>query len=98
MKHGQGIMHYACGDVYEGSWANNSPNGVGSMIFNSGTTYAGNWENGRFNHYGVLKKNEGKPDYYKYEGMWSNGLREGKGRFETLTELYDGAWKSDLVS
>lgn len=98
MKHGQGTIFFTNGDIYEGSWSHNFPNGVGSMIYHCGSTYAGNWENGRFHHYGVLKRNENSALFYKYEGMWSFGLRDGKGRLECATEVYDGCWKYDLVS
>lgn len=48
---GQGLMKYANGDTYDGSWAENLPNGYGRFAWNDGRFYEGEWLLGKRHGY-----------------------------------------------
>jgi hypothetical protein len=46
-RHGQGVLLYANGRVYEGNWSANLRNGKGFEKFSNGSTYKGTYVNGK---------------------------------------------------
>lgn len=89
-------MTFANGDVFDGYWKDNKPDGLGTFNYATGVVYSGNFKNGRFHNYGVVSCTR---TGMKYEGEWVNGFREGKGRLVYPDgSFYDGDWLGGLVS
>ena len=44
---GEGTINYDDGDVYEGAFKDDEPDGVGKMAYKDGRICEGIWENGR---------------------------------------------------
>uniref|UniRef100_UPI0035900305 alsin isoform X2 n=1 Tax=Myxine glutinosa TaxID=7769 RepID=UPI0035900305 len=88
--HGQGVMHYANGDTYEGSFVDGARNGhgmqrSGSFASLSSSIYIGQWFNDRKSGYGVLDDiTRGE----KYMGMWLDDNRHGQGVVVSQFGLY----------
>jgi len=67
MRHGQGILTYKNGSVYEGEWYSGMKCGKGKMTYSSGNYYEGEWDNNKRNGMGTmhwLTSDE------RYEGNW----------------------------
>ena len=47
MKHGQGKYSWNDGEIYEGSWKEDSMHGEGKMIYANGDVYTGSFEDNR---------------------------------------------------
>ena len=45
--HGEGVYHYANGNIYSGTWDNDEKHGPGKMTLADGTKRKQEWENGR---------------------------------------------------
>ena len=94
--HGIGRLTYANGNVYEGSFVLDKPNGNGVLsLRNENGIYEGEFVNG-------LRYGTGKyvcPSYV-YEGSWVNDQKNGPGRiiYTELNETYDGEWFEDQKS
>lgn len=85
-------MKFSSGDIYEGEWVNDTPQGQGTMIYSSGNIYKGNWDGGFYHNFGTLTVGD-----TTYEGMFNYGLKEGKGIMTGPKGIYDGDWKANLV-
>ena len=80
---------------YQGEFnEENKKNGIGKMIIinnnNEKCFYHGIWENDILNNGTIYYMNNDK-----YIGNLKNYLREGKGKYESSSEKYDGYWKED---
>jgi len=54
IRHGQGLMIYNTGNVYQGLWENNQKNGFGILKDNKGVViYEGTWKNDVYHGRGV---------------------------------------------
>ena len=42
-RHGNGVMKYRTGDLYEGTWENDCMHGQGIMVYSNGEKYRGQW-------------------------------------------------------
>eukprot|EP00601_Ochromonadales_sp_CCMP2298_P015521 CAMPEP_0173234000 /NCGR_PEP_ID=MMETSP1142-20121109/9955_1 /TAXON_ID=483371 /ORGANISM="non described non described, Strain CCMP2298" /LENGTH=235 /DNA_ID=CAMNT_0014163937 /DNA_START=127 /DNA_END=834 /DNA_ORIENTATION=+ len=72
--HGQGIMEYRNGDVYEGRITDgNSRNGQGLYTWINGTSYKGQWQVGKQQGRGVYTYRNGDSE----EGLWEVEKRQG---------------------
>ena len=85
--------HYSNGDIYQGQWENNLPQGQGRYSTPRGDEYQGQFHKGLFQGEGHLRFANG--DVYK--GHWKNGLMDGKGEIIYQNgNRYDGDWKAGL--
>jgi hypothetical protein len=89
---GQGTYRYSNGDLYEGQWRNNKPDGQGNYRFSRPRQqYDGQFEQGRIHGIGTMKFADGS----WYQGSWENGKMNGAG---TLTNAFgkqkSGTWKA----
>ena len=80
MRHGQGVMTYANGDIYDGEWKEGRMDGKGTKKFRNGNEYEGGVKSGRAHGEGVLTYAAG--DLVKSSGEWKDGKRCGK--FENI--------------
>lgn len=82
-------------DVYEGSFADDVPEGSGTLRFADGAMYTGQWHNGKRHGQGVLVL----PNGDRYIGHWSNDLKHGPGRFLYFSRdrVYTGEWVADVA-
>ena len=67
---GEGTINYDDGDVYEGAFKDDEPDGVGKMAYKDGRICEGIWENGRIQYEGELNEN-GEPHG---RGKWMKRL------------------------
>jgi hypothetical protein len=63
-------MHYANGERYEGSWADNTFHGEGTFYSREGKAYTGQYILGKIDVYGDFRKK----DSDIYEGELSGGV------------------------
>ena len=78
-RSGEGRFEFACGDVYEGEWADGRYHGRGKYWSPSGAgdEYEGEWRADRPHGHGrYLWRSSGEV----YEGEWHDGMRDGKGK------------------
>jgi hypothetical protein len=92
-------MVYHNGRSYEGDWVDDMRQGEGIERYPNGHIYKGAFKNGK-KEINLVGKAEGHGEYLwqngeKYIGEWKNGLKEGKGRWESGNgDFYDGDWKN----
>ena len=73
---GIGVLEYASGDIYEGSWENDQRHGYGkfvSVASGAHVVYEGFWKDG-------VKHGKGKvtlANQERFEGSWSSGVLDG---------------------
>ena len=96
IKSGRGKMTYpATSDKreYNGSWLNDTINGIGHMIYTNGDEYKGHWVNGQRSGHGRMRYNDGKI----YNGLWKNDLRDGNGSLfgSDGRVIFNGLWIAD---
>jgi hypothetical protein len=93
MMAGRGKFTWPNGDVYDGDWSNDKPNGMGIYTFkDSGARYIGMMKDGKRHGYGtyIFKDNS------KYEGEWRHDSRCGKGvEIFANSNKYEGYWFRD---
>eukprot|EP01126_Amoeba_proteus_P007552 TRINITY_DN12711_c0_g1_i2.p1 TRINITY_DN12711_c0_g1~~TRINITY_DN12711_c0_g1_i2.p1 ORF type:complete len:437 (-),score=83.77 TRINITY_DN12711_c0_g1_i2:487-1797(-) len=90
-RHGQGIMEFGDGQLYEGNFNNGLPEGYGRSITLSGDKYEGNWWKGARNEMGKLEFKNGDT----YSGGWKNNLPNGIGELVLLNPKR--VYKGDFV-
>jgi hypothetical protein len=76
VRHGTGIYLFGK-EKYEGSWDNDSMNGIGEYTFSSGAVYKGNFKNNVFDGEGKYLFSDGS----SYTGQWSNNKMHGRGTY-----------------
>ncbi|OQR80685.1 radial spoke head 10 family protein, partial [Thraustotheca clavata] len=100
LRHGQGTMKYSKFHVYEGSWKDDVKAGRGLMKWlDKGEYYEGEWLNDQQHGYGVqvwkCTQKEGREN--RYEGDFSNGVRDGYGIFFYANgSRYEGHWEKNV--
>ncbi|EAR83829.1 MORN motif protein (macronuclear) [Tetrahymena thermophila SB210] len=77
---GRGFMIYSNGDIYEGSFKNNTAHEYGVFKTIDGQTYKGQWQNGEKHG-----KGDYQDKYYQYIGNFCRGCKQGEG----VLEFYD---------
>ncbi|KAF7836216.1 phosphatidylinositol 4-phosphate 5-kinase 6-like [Senna tora] len=81
------------GDLYNGQWCDNYPQGNGKYLWADGCMYVGEWRKGR-------KVGKGKfswPNGATYEGEFKNEFMEGKGTYSGFSgDTYKGSWVMNL--
>ena len=92
--HGQGIMKYRDGAVYEGTWERNRRSGYG-MYKKDGGVYQGGIHNNMRHGEGTMIYSNGD----RYDGDWVDDMRQGHGEFRaTDGTLYDVITPASLTS
>ena len=75
-----GVTNIKDGDVYEGDWINNLPNGKGKFYWPNGTVYEGDWVNNNRSGYGeIYYAKTDEKGRKSYKGKWFNDKQNGKG-------------------
>ena len=78
---------------YEGEWSNGQKHGRGKEIWPDGDTIVGQFRQGHAHGMCTMVTRSGR-----YEGMFSEGVRCGKGTFEWHNgSLYEGEWKENRM-
>ena len=78
--HGKGQYKYNNGNIYVGDMNCDSKHGLGKYYYAEyQSCYEGTFTSNKPNNYGVYYWNDG----YRYEGIWIEGRRCGKGRLIT---------------
>lgn len=75
LRHGEGVMTYYNGDVYEGGWANNRRDGQGKLRGANGEVWVGAWERDELHGYGKINYANGA----LFKGMFVHNKRHGEG-------------------
>lgn len=89
---GNGTLHYANGDKYEGSFQNGQKEGKGKYTHVSGSIYFGNWRGDKKDGQGTIKY----PNGDQYEGSFTDGMRHGEGIYVYSDGArYQGMWQND---
>jgi hypothetical protein len=68
-------MKKANGDVYEGEWKADKPEGKGIARLSNGDSYDGDWKAGKPHGFGVARDATGN---VQYAGEWINGTPAAK--------------------
>jgi hypothetical protein len=96
IRHGNGVMKYADGAVYEGSWAYNHQHGHGKYItFDQETIYDGNFHENEFSGKGQLSLKNGN---IVYNGTFDQGHFQGVGTMldNVMKTMYDGEFSEGM--
>jgi len=84
------------GEIYEGEWKDNKPNGTGKMTLPNGAIYEGEFVSGE-----VDETKLGKYTFTNgqiYEGEWKDGEANGTGKITTPSgQIYEGEFVSGEV-
>ena len=77
-------MNFANGDKYEGDFQKDNITGKGTYSGNDGSLYTGDFKEGKKHGHGILLikiyiGSQLYPNKDKYEGLWENDKRHGKG-------------------
>ena len=91
--HGEGVMHYSGGDVYEGEWEHNEAHGTGKYTFAEQDVYHGEFRNGKSCGSSEIAFANGDT----YVGNMLADERDGAGVFtEAATgSVWEGTWAKD---
>ena len=73
VRSGKGRYVWANGDVYEGEWKNDMPDGEGLLTLKDGSRYRGQFVKGKEEGKGVLVDKDG----IRYEGFFKQGRKHG---------------------
>ena len=99
-RHGTGIMYYQDGNIYDGEWKNDRPEGKGSFITaDKLCTYVGDFLHGEYNGKGIYSRKDNNIQR-KYEGNFRDNYSDGIGIEEVVYEdgsvqRYEGQWARD---
>lgn len=105
--HGRGTMVYADGSMYEGEWYRNRKHGYGIMKTlgsNSSEVYEGSYDKNMKHGVGTMMyakkiRSDGCRNGDRYEGMWVNDMREGRGiLYSNDGSVYEGNFQGDSFS
>ena len=92
---GKGIVSWATGDVFDGSWSDGLVHGFGVYRSANGDVYTGNWKIDKMD-YGRWILDSANGDVF--DGYLSNGLRHGFGVYKFANgDVYVGNWKKDKM-
>ncbi|KAL8485497.1 hypothetical protein ACS0TY_027693 [Phlomoides rotata] len=80
------------GDLYIGTFSNNSPHGSGKYLWRDGCMYEGEWKKGKASGKGKFSW----PSGATFEGEFKSGRMEGTGTFIGADgDMYRGSWCGD---
>eukprot|EP01118_Nematostelium_gracile_P012018 TRINITY_DN4334_c0_g1_i1.p1 TRINITY_DN4334_c0_g1~~TRINITY_DN4334_c0_g1_i1.p1 ORF type:complete len:521 (+),score=118.68 TRINITY_DN4334_c0_g1_i1:88-1563(+) len=89
-RHGNGVMRYYTGDVYDGEWKMDKWDGEGSFIWKSGDRYVGTFKDMKRNGKGKLIYSNGS----SFEGEFIDDRVEGDGVYRWNNgDVYEGSFK-----
>ncbi|KAL8467183.1 hypothetical protein ACS0TY_036048 [Phlomoides rotata] len=84
--------HLPNGDLYIGTFSNNSPHGSGKYLWRDGCMYEGEWKKGKASGKGRFSW----PSGATFEGEFKSGRMEGTGTFIGADgDMYRGSWSGD---
>ncbi len=92
-RHGRGIIKCINGEMYEGDFKENYPEGKGKYFYKNGTEYEGDFLKGERHGLGAFKF----PNGTVYKGEWKGNKREGNG-VQTYPngDRYEGTWINNI--
>lgn len=89
--HGNGIMKYKNGNIYNGHWEKGLRSGYGVLINQNDSLY-GNWVENKLDGYGIYRNSS-----YRYEGDWTKGKPNGYGELVSIDKTtYKGFWNDGI--
>ena len=89
------LVEWNNGDIYNGEWKKNQPNGVGEYKWKRGDFYIGEWKNG-FRHGTGLYEFTNKDIY---NGNWRNDKMNGSGHYTTEDGgSFYGNWNDNIYN
>lgn len=92
---GEGTFQSSTGAVYQGSWKNNSLEGLGSIQVPSVGTYTGDFLNSEKSGFGTFVWDDGAV----YEGEWRNDAMDGQGSYTSPNGVsYVGTFRENVFS
>ncbi len=97
-KHGEGVMTWSNGDIFQGCFENDKRCGHGTIEFNGvnqdGGEYVGEWRDDKMHGNGTRRYTNGD----MYVGNFDKGKREGEGRFYFSNgDMYFGQWQNNQM-
>lgn len=93
-RHGEGTVKYYNGDVYEGSWVQNSRNGYGKFSSMEGEQYEGHWLNDERHGRAVIRYADGSV----FKGIVEHGQRHGPGTLRLPNgDEYNGTFTKNII-
>jgi hypothetical protein len=100
-KCGKGSMVYANGDVYEGMWEDDLPNGVGTLTTTAAAA-SSKMKSGASKHHPTSTSSKGDDDEEVqakevYKGQFLNQKKSGKGTYIFANgDIYEGSWENNV--
>ncbi|XP_073315862.1 phosphatidylinositol 4-phosphate 5-kinase 1-like [Primulina huaijiensis] len=80
------------GDLYIGTFSNNTPHGSGKYLWKDGCMYEGEWKKGKASGKGKFSWSSGAT----FEGEFKSGRMEGTGTYiGSDGDMYKGSWAGD---
>lgn len=94
-RHGEGVMHYYNGDVYEGTWIDNVRNGFGKLRCSNGEEFEGHWLDDERHGRGLIRY----PDGSTFKGIFEHNKRQGPGILRLSNgDEYSGNFLDDAMT
>ena len=92
MMDGRGTLTFPSGQLYDGYFKDDEPEGYGWWRDDHGSIYDGNLKQYKRDGRGVWKDVNGDV----YDGQWKDGKKDGRGKLIYANgDIYNGNWKDD---
>ena len=98
--HGFGILIFEdSGEKYSGYWKNGHRHGAGTITNKDGSIFKGEFkDNSHWNGTGTIVYRDAKDNITgTYEGQYSNGKQNGRGKYVSDDSVQEGIWKDDVL-
>ncbi len=98
--HGFGtFIQLDIGETYSGYWKNGDRHGAGTTINNDGSSFEGEFRDNRYwNGTGTVVYRDAESNITgTYEGQYSNGYRNGRGKYVADNSVQEGIWKDNVL-
>lgn len=94
-RHGEGTMQYYNGDVYEGTWMENTRSGFGKLRSSNGEEYEGHWLDDERHGRGLVRYADGST----FKGVFEHNKRQGPGILRLSNgDEYSGSFLDDAMT
>lgn len=92
VRQGRGRSSQGCGNVYDGEWHEDKPDGHGTYTYACGDTYTGEWKQGKYHGKGHYVGSDRGGGGDEYDGEWREDAPHGHGRYRYSVsgDVYEG--------
>merc|ERR1711994_956746 len=94
-KHGEGTLFYANGDIYTGTWSEETKTGQGKYFYATGGKYIGEFKNGGRNGQGRSDVVQPNDQWEYFDGDYINGTRITGAYNTSMGYVYTGGFSKN---